>query len=374
MVESLRRINKSYPLITTKVEESGEHVIIGTGELYLDCVLHDLRHLYTDIELKVADPVATFCETVVETSAMKCYSETTNKKNKLAMVAEPLDEGLAQDIEARNISLSWDKKSISDFFMGKYDWDLLAARSIWTFGPEDSGPNILLDDTLPSEVNKSLLNTIKESVIQGFKWGCREGPLCDEPVRNTKFKILDATVASEAIYRGGGQIIPSARRSVYSSFLLAQPRIMEPVYLVEIQCPADCVQAVYPVLARRRGHVVQDIPKPGAPFYTVKAFIPVIDSVGFETDLRCYTQGQAFCQQVFDHWSVVTGDPFDKSVVLHPLEPSPPLALARDFMVKTRRRKGLTEVSIGILYCITAAANMPYVYLLVGCECEQIFR
>ena len=52
---------------------------------------------------------------------------------------------------------------------------------------------------------------------------------------------------------------------------------MEPVYLVEIQCPADCVQAVYPVLARRRGHVVQDTPKSGAPFYTIKAFIPVID-------------------------------------------------------------------------------------------------
>jgi U5 small nuclear ribonucleoprotein component len=35
-------VNKSYPLLSTKVEESGEHVILGTGELYLDCVMHDL--------------------------------------------------------------------------------------------------------------------------------------------------------------------------------------------------------------------------------------------------------------------------------------------------------------------------------------------
>ena len=55
-------------------------------------------------------------------------------------------------------------------------------------------------------------------------------------------------------------------------------------------------------------------------------------------------QGQAFCQQVFDHWAVVPGDPLDRNVILHPLEPSPPPALARDFMVKTRRRKGLSEV------------------------------
>ena len=59
--------------------------------------------------------------------------------------------------------------------------------------------------------------------------------------------------------------------------------------------------------------------------------------------LRSFTQGQAFCQQVFDHWSIVPGDPLDRNIILHPLEPSPPLALARDFMVKTRRRKGLSE-------------------------------
>ena len=33
----------------------------------------------------------------------------------------------------------------------------------------------------------------------------------------------------------------------------------------------------------------------------------------------------------------------DRSVILHPLEPSPINSLARDFMVKTRRRKGLSE-------------------------------
>ena len=38
-VEGLRKINKSYPLAVTKVEESGEHAILGTGELYLDSVM-----------------------------------------------------------------------------------------------------------------------------------------------------------------------------------------------------------------------------------------------------------------------------------------------------------------------------------------------
>jgi U5 small nuclear ribonucleoprotein component len=54
-------------------------------------------------------------------------------------------------------------------------------------------------------------------------------------------------------------------------------------------------------------------------------------------------QGQAFCQCVFDHWAVVPGDPLDRSVVLRPLEPAPVAALAREFCVKTRRRKGMSE-------------------------------
>lgn len=54
---------------------------------------------------------------------------------------------------------------------------------------------------------------------------------------------------------------------------MATPRLMEPIYFVEIQAPADCVAAIYTVLSRRRGHVTQDDPKPGSPLYTVKVHI-----------------------------------------------------------------------------------------------------
>jgi translation elongation factor EF-G len=157
------------------VEESGEHVVFGTGELYLDCALHDLRLMYGDIEVKVADPVTSFCETVpdsnpyrvigtldttvstlnttictlnttictlgttictlnttictldttistlgttvstlgttrcaeqvVDTSSLKCFAETPNKKNKLTMIAEPLEKGLAEDIELGKVCM-----------------------------------------------------------------------------------------------------------------------------------------------------------------------------------------------------------------------------------------------------------------------------
>lgn len=49
MLDGLRKVNKSYPLLGTRVEESGEHIILGTGELFLDCVMHDIRKMYSEI-------------------------------------------------------------------------------------------------------------------------------------------------------------------------------------------------------------------------------------------------------------------------------------------------------------------------------------
>ncbi|KAI1384123.1 P-loop containing nucleoside triphosphate hydrolase protein [Hypoxylon trugodes] len=341
MLDGLRKINKSYPLITTKVEESGEHIVLGTGELYMDCVLHDLRRLYADMEIKVSDPVTRFCETVDEMSATKCYAITPNKKNKITMVAEPLDDGIAEDIESGRVKMQDGARKVGKFFQDKYGWDLLAARSIWAFGPDEKGPNILQDDTL--EVDKSLLRSVRETIRQGFSWATREGPLCEEPIRNTKFRIMDVSLAQEAIFRGGGQIIPTARRTCYSSFLMASPRLMEPLYACSMTGPQDAVPVLYNVLARRRGHVLADGPIAGTPLYRVNGLIPVVDSFGFETDVRIQTQGQAMVSLVFDKWQKVPGDPLDKEVILRPLQPADAQATARDFVLKTRRRKGLSE-------------------------------
>lgn len=161
-------------------------------------------------------------------------------------------------------------------------------------------------------------------------------------IRNTKFKITDISLADEAIFRGGGQVIPTSRRACYSSFLMASPRLMEPMYSVSMTGSQDAVSSLYTVLARRRGHVLQDGPIVGTPLYRVSGLIPVIDSFGFETDLRINTEG-AMLSLVFDRWSIVPGDPLDRDIVIRPLQPASAQATARDFVLKTRRRKGLSE-------------------------------
>lgn len=79
----------------TKVEESGEHLIIGTGELYLDQIMHDIRKVFNrDFEIKVSEPFVSISETIADTSSVKCQCETPNRKNNISMIAQPLQQGL----------------------------------------------------------------------------------------------------------------------------------------------------------------------------------------------------------------------------------------------------------------------------------------
>eukprot|EP00954_Amorphochlora_amoebiformis_P019557 1333446-Amorphochlora_amoeboformis.AAC.1 len=60
------------------------------------------------------------------------------------------------------LKLEYFSQEISDFFQNKYNWDILAARSIWAFGPDSTGPNVLIDDTIASETDKTKLSSVTQ--------------------------------------------------------------------------------------------------------------------------------------------------------------------------------------------------------------------
>jgi len=324
LVEGLKRLSKSDPCVRCYIEESGEHIVAGAGELHLEICLKDLQDEFTGVELKTTDPVVSFRETVTDKSNQTCLSKSPNKHNRLYLTAEPFADGLSEAIEDGKITPRDDPKSRARELSEKYGWDVTEARKIWCFGPETTGPNTLVD------VSKGVqyLNEIKDSFVAAFQWATKEGVLCEENMRSIKYNIHDVTLHTDAIHRGGGQIIPTARRVIYACQLTASPRLMEPVYLVEIQCPESAMGGIYATLNRRRGHVISEEQRPGTPLYNVKAYLPVMESFGFTADLRSATSGQAFPQCVFDHWQVIQGDP---------LVPGKP----QEIVLATRKRKGL---------------------------------
>jgi len=308
LVEGLKRLSKSDPMVQCMIEESGEHIIAGAGELHLEICLKDLEEDHAQIPLKKSDPVVSYRETVSEESGIMCLSKSPNKHNRLFMKAVPMPDGLAEDIDKGEVNPRDDFKTRGRYLADKYDYDITEARKIWCFGPDTNGPNLMMDCTKGVQY----LNEIKDSVVAGFQWASKEGVLCDENLRGVRFNLYDVTLHADAIHRGGGQIIPTARRVLYACALTAQPRIMEPVYQVEIQCPENAVGGIYGVLNRRRGHVFEEAQTPGTPMFVVKAYLPVNESFGFTADLRSNTGGQAFPQCVFDHWQIMPGDPLQE--------------------------------------------------------------
>ena len=56
------------------------------------------------------------------------------------------------------------------FLTDTYGFDAHEARKIWCFGPEGSGPNLLVDCTKGVQY----LSEVRDSVVAGFQWATKE--------------------------------------------------------------------------------------------------------------------------------------------------------------------------------------------------------
>lgn len=333
LVEGLKRLSKSDPCVLTSISPSGEHIVAGAGELHLEICLKDLEEDHAGVPLRISDPVVSYRETVTAKSSITALSKSPNKHNRLYMIAEPLDPEVSKEIEAGRIGPRDDFKARARILADDFGWDVTDARKIWCFGPDTNGANLLVDQTKAVQY----LSEIKDSVVSGFQWASREGPVAEEPMRSCRFNIMDVTLHADAIHRGGGQLIPTARRVLYAAALLAEPGLLEPVFLVEIQVPEGAMGGVYGVLTRRRGHVFNEEQRPGTPLFTIKAYLPVMESFGFNADLRSHTSGQAFPTLVFDHWQILPGgSPIDGT------------SKVGQVVQAMRKRKGIKEVVPGV--------------------------
>ncbi|KAF5376211.1 hypothetical protein D9615_008507 [Tricholomella constricta] len=295
LVGGLKRLFKSDPCVQAWISETGYFSF-------------DLQEDHAGVPLKVSDPVMPYLETVKAESSIVALSKSQNKHNSFYVKALPIGEELTKAIEDGKISSRDDFKLRARVLADEYGWDVTDARKIWAFGPDTTGPNLLVDVTKGVQY----LNSIKDSCIAAFQWATREGVCAEENMRGVRFNVIDVTLQADAIYIGGGQLLPPMRCACHAACLLATPSLQEPIYLVEIQCPENAIGGIYSCLNKRRGQ-----------------YLPVNESFGFNGELRSHTAGQASPQTVFDHWEVMPGSPLDKGSKL------------KELVTKIRVRKGL---------------------------------
>ena len=325
LVEGLKMMVKTDPLVQVTKEESGEHIIAGCGELHIEICIHDLVENYAKVEIIQSEPVVSYKETVTAKSSVMCLSKSQNKLNRVFCQAEPISSELVAEIESEKLGPKEDAKSNVRLLTTKFGWDLNEAKRLWVFGPDDKGANLLVDQTKGAQY----LSETKDSFVNAFQWVTKEGALAEEEMRGVRMNILDVVLHSDPAHRGGGQLIPMARRVYYASQLTGTPKLQEPIYVVGVTCPTTALGGVYSCVSQRRGMVINEEPMEGTPLSVITAYLPVADSFGFVGHLRELTSGQAFAQCVFDHWEAINQDPLDEH------------SKVAQVIAKIRTRKGL---------------------------------
>jgi len=310
LMEGLKRLAKSDPLVQCFTAPTGEHIVAGAGELHLEICLKDLRDDFMKgAPIKIGKPVVSFCETIQEDTSMVCLSKSPNKHNRLSVTCQPLGEDFCKAMDDGDINPEDEAKSRARKLAEDFGWDITDARKIWSFGmPPDGRSNVLVDQTK----GVSYLAEIKDSMVGAFFQATNAGVLCDEAMRGIRANLLDITLHADAIHRGAGQIMPATKRVVYACQIKSKPGLMEPMYVCDITVPNHAVSGVYTTLNGRRGQIEGKEDRPGTPLTKIKAFLPVLESFGFASLLRQNTGGQAFPQMIFSHWQLVNGEAYDE--------------------------------------------------------------
>jgi len=326
---------KSDPLVKCSTSKSGQHIIAGAGELHLEICLKDLREDYMKgADIRVSEPVVSFGESVGDRTGSDgqhpaiCVSKSPNKHNRIYMYAEPLEAEFIAAVDDGEIVLPNQAvmKAFGRNLADNFGWDIGEARKIWTFGcPPDAKANCVVDVTKGVQ----FLSEIKDHVVGAFMQITTGGILCDEVMRGCKFCITDVKLHADTIHRGAGQIMPCAKKVFSACQIASSPKLLEPMFLVDITVPQNAQSGVFNTLNTKRGEIEKIEERIGTPLSQVQAFLPVIESFGFTELLRKNTGGQAFPQMKFSHWKMVSGNVYTEG------------SMAYDHFMDIRKRKGM---------------------------------
>jgi len=310
LMEGLKRLAKSDPLVQCFTASTGEHIVAGAGELHLEICLKDLRDDFMKgAPIKVGQPVVSFCETVQALTDVVCISKSPNKHNRIYARCQPLSDEWCKAVDDKVITPEQELKERARIMADQFKWDVTEARKIWAMGmPPDGIANVLVDSTK----GVAYMNEIKDHCVTAFQQATVDGVLCGEILRGIRCDVEDVVLHADAIHRGAGQLGPTMKRVLYACQIRSQPTLLEPMYKVDITVPQTHISGVYTTLNARRGLVEETVDRAGTPLTQVKAFLPVLESFGFVSLMRQNTGGQAFPQMIFSHWQRVNGDPFDE--------------------------------------------------------------
>ncbi|XP_042754598.2 elongation factor 2 [Lactuca sativa] len=306
LMRGLECLAKTDPIFSY-TQDSARHVISCGGVLHLKICLDALKDSFLDgTEIDISAPFVSFSETVVSEVS------PSDDDNLLGVRATPLGVIITYAIEDRLFGPNDDQEgweACTKYMCEEPNWDKNFTKRIWCFG----GTNILIGGCKEADYS----NDFKKAVIEGFQQACRAGGLAGETMRGICFEILcDDPMMTHDLDLD--ELIITARDAVLASQLTAGPRLMEPIFLVEIQAYEQSLEKIKSVFQQRRGWFRKMRHRTLSRWVTFEAYIPVRESFELYDAFKSLSL-KASPQCVFSHWGIIDSDPMEDNSLAHKL-------------------------------------------------------
>jgi len=297
LVQAMNRLSIEDPNLVTKIDPgTGQYVVGGMGELHLDVAINTLREYAEGVEITASTPMAAYRESIMK-PGRTVVSNSPNKRNRLWIRVEPLKTVL-EWINKAGYQPETEEKAASTL-LG------IQKGSLWDI---DSNKNILV----AKATEEQPLRETRASIISGFRWACKNGALCEEPLWGVRVDLVKMQLDNDPASRRPDEIMRAVSRGILGSYLTAEPALLEPIYRIELQVKTQWFGSCVTILTKRRGKIVSTEQR--GVQTTITGCIPVAQTLGLSAEIRSATSGYAFWQLTFDRWSKIPDSQTEQTI------------------------------------------------------------
>ncbi|MDR0713047.1 MAG: elongation factor G, partial [Bacteroidales bacterium] len=285
--EALQKMNMEDPTIRIEYsKELKQTILSGQGEYHLNIVKWHLDNVFK-IAAEFITPKIPYRETITKVAQAdyrhKKQSGGAGQFGEVHLVVEPYQEGqpdpVMYKVNGKEIKVSVRDKEEHDLPWG--------------------GKLVYYNSIVGGSIDARFMPAILKGVMEKME----EGPLTGSYARDIRVTVYDGKMhtvdSNEISFRLAG------RNAFREAFKNAGPKIMEPIYNVEIWVPADRMGDVMSDLQTRRA-VVQGMTSEKG-FEKITARVPLAEMNRYSTALSSITGGRAMYSMKFAEYAQTPG-------------------------------------------------------------------
>lgn len=282
---ALHQLQREDPSMEVEHSQELQQIIIhGQGEEHLSVIEYELKNRF-NLDFEFHEPRIPYRETITQEVRThykhKKQSGGAGQFAEVHLLMEPIRDNMPEhsDLKVRDeqvIDLEWGGK--------------LIFRNCIVGGVID--------------------NRFMPAILKGIMEKMQNGPLSQCRVRDIRVSVYDGSMHS--VDSNDAAFKTAALMAFRDGFMQAKPKLMEPIYEIEVTVPADYMGDVMSDISTRRGQI-QGMDAEGS-IQKIKAQVPLKELDHYATRLKSMTQGSASYTRKFSHYAAVPHDMMQRIV------------------------------------------------------------